>query len=252
MATYSEKTFNLDFELTFGDLVASQFPPIDWAVKAQVEMLFPAYRREQLKLDAAKGQRSKLIEIEGFKLRTPDNSHDLFVNTKLLIEGGKRAAIFGINGSGKTSLFNAISSGQVSEFPKYINCHHMKELEHNVHGDAVSVLDTVLNSHTFRRVLLAMEPHLKQLAAAETSEARKEALLENYEYVVKCKGGCHGEHGEEHAKSMLRVLGFDETGDKAPLSSLSGGLRMRVALASAFFIEADMLLLDEPTNVSCH
>ena len=47
---------------------------------------------------------------------------------------------------------------------------------------------------------------------------------------------------------MLRVLGFDETGEQAPLSSLSGGLRMRVALACAFFINPDILLLDEPTN----
>jgi ATPase subunit of ABC transporter with duplicated ATPase domains len=47
---------------------------------------------------------------------------------------------------------------------------------------------------------------------------------------------------------MLRVLGFDEKGEAAPLSSLSGGLRMRVALASAFFTDANLLLLDEPTN----
>lgn len=47
---------------------------------------------------------------------------------------------------------------------------------------------------------------------------------------------------------MLRVLGFDSTGDKAPLNSLSGGLRMRVALACSFFINPDILLLDEPTN----
>ncbi len=61
-------------------------------------------------------------------------------------------------------------------------------------------------------------------------------------------GSAHGDQAEHVATGMLRVLGFDETGFVAPLSSLSGGLRMRVALASAFFIEADMLLLDEPTN----
>ncbi len=47
---------------------------------------------------------------------------------------------------------------------------------------------------------------------------------------------------------MLRVLGFDDEGQKRLVSALSGGLRMRVALCMAFFIEADLLLLDEPTK----
>ncbi|GAB5373198.1 hypothetical protein AAMO2058_001729800, partial [Amorphochlora amoebiformis] len=44
------------------------------------------------------------------------------------------------------------------------------------------------------------------------------------------------------------VLGFDEKAQASPLNSLSGGLRMRVALCAAFFLKADLLLLDEPTN----
>jgi len=57
-----------------------------------------------------------------------------------------------------------------------------------------------------------------------------------------------GYDAEERAQKMLRVLGFDEIGQKRLVSALSGGLRMRVALCMAFFIEADLLLLDEPTN----
>jgi ATPase subunit of ABC transporter with duplicated ATPase domains len=53
---------------------------------------------------------------------------------------------------------------------------------------------------------------------------------------------------EDKASKMLRVLGFDQVGQNKLVKELSGGLKMRVALCMAFFIEADLLLLDEPTN----
>ncbi len=95
-----------------------------------------------MKKDAANEQRSKVIEIEGFSLKSPDGTQDLLVNTKLFIENFKRCALYGINGSGKTCLFEAISSGAVREIPSYLFVHHMKELEHNAQADAVSVLGT--------------------------------------------------------------------------------------------------------------
>jgi ATPase subunit of ABC transporter with duplicated ATPase domains len=248
LTNYDEKTFNLDFEKTAGYLQPGQFPPLDWSVRSQVEKVFPFYRREQIKYDAAGGQRSKVIEIDAFNLKTPDGTNPLFVNTKLYIEGFKRCALYGINGSGKTTLFEAISSGSVKDFPTYINVHHMKELEHNEEADKVSVMDTVLCSHPFRRVLLACKIQLEALLEDPVWEERKEGLEDNLTYVNIALGQCHGDYAEDTCRSMLRVLGFDEVGEKAPLSSLSGGLRMRVALASAFFVQSEMLLLDEPTN----
>lgn len=87
MSAFDEKTFHRKFEESFGFLDASEFPPIDWAERKQIEMLFPAYRRMQLKFDSEGGQRSKAVEIDNFSLKTPDGTADLFVNTKLIIEG---------------------------------------------------------------------------------------------------------------------------------------------------------------------
>lgn len=57
-----------------------------------------------------------------------------------------------------------------------------------------------------------------------------------------------GTHTREEVAEALRSVGFDDERQATPVGSLSGGWKMKLELARAMLIGADILLLDEPTN----
>jgi len=223
------------------------FDTTEWGSKDSIVKLFPAYFQEQYNIKKTTGKDviNKSVQIENFTMKTPFGDQELLKGTDLILENNKRSGLVGANCTGKTLLFSNMSEGKIKDFPKYIHVHHCKELEN--HELSESVLDTVVNSHPFRNILLKCEARLNELIAAESTES-KEGLKDSLLWCQQLMRQIRGYDAHERAAKMLRVLGFDEVGQKKLCSALSGGLRMRVALCMAFFIEADLLLLDEPTN----
>ena len=64
--------------------------------------------------------------------------------------------------------------------------------------------------------------------------------------VCGCADASHP--GHKQVEEVLGSVGFTETMQAQPVASLSGGWKMKLALARAMLMKADIMLLDEPTN----
>ena len=160
----------------------------------------------------------------------------LLDHASLSLPTGAKAGLVGRNGTGKTTLFRAITGDLSAEtgsigLPKNTR---IGQVAQEAPGTDEPLIDIVLKADVERAALLdeektATDPH--RIAEIHTRLADIDA-----------------HSAESRAATILAGLGFDADAQKRPAASFSGGWRMRVALAAVLFAEPDLLLLDEPTN----
>merc|ERR1712194_590274 len=191
------------------------------------------YLAARQKLGAAKVD-VKLMNID---LRAPDGT-ELLVGTDFTLNKGRRYGLVGRNGAGKSTLLRAIGYYEFDKFPK-----NMKVLlvEQEAVGDARKPVQWVLDSDVERRTLLNEQKELQAKDADAATANRLSAIADRLEEVGSSDA-------EPRAAKILKGLQFSDELLNSPTSSLSGGWRMRVSLASALFAQPELLLLDEPTN----
>src|SRR5690554_1380315 len=160
----------------------------------------------------------------------------LFEGATVTLPTGAKTGFVGKNGSGKTTLFQLIQ-GQLSPEQGSIELSRRARIgavAQEAPASAMSVLDMVLTADTERTALLA---------EAETAHD-PHRISEIHMRLADIDAHT----AEARASSILKGLGFSLDRQGGPCSELSGGWRMRVALAGVLFSQPDLLLLDEPTN----
>jgi len=207
----------------------------------QLEGEVEAARVNAVKLRSKKGAFNGTIEVGPFSLPNPGGGLDLLENVSFNMSPGRRYGLIGRNGKGKSTLLRYMAARRVGGMPPEVTVHYVSQ---DVSFSAASMEQTpsmtVLEADVERRLLLAEAAALEGKTTPEEVD-RLQACVQQLEAI-------EADTAEDRATQLLINLGFNEELRSRKLRELSGGWRVRVALAAALFGKPDVLLLDEPTN----
>ncbi len=160
----------------------------------------------------------------------------LLENASARIPDGWKVGLVGRNGTGKSTLLGLIL-GMLQPDAGAIEVSgggRIGMVAQEAPGGDQTPIDHVLAADRERAALMAE-------ADAAPDAARLAAIHDRLTAI-------EAHAAPSRAAAILAGLGFDEAMQHRPLSSFSGGWRMRVALSAVLFSEPELLLLDEPTN----
>ena len=187
-----------------------------------------------------------MIRLESISKAYP--SGDLIFNVNIFLKRGMRAGLVGPNGAGKTTLLKIMlgeespDSGNILK-DKTITIGHLAQ--DIVSSTEKSILKQVLKAYP---EVAELEAKIKNLSDSISKDSKNNKLIDA---LGECQNRFEALGGwslEKKAKKILSGLGFVESQFNSTMEDLSGGWRMRVALATILLQEPDILFLDEPTN----
>ncbi|HTP49810.1 MAG TPA: ABC-F family ATP-binding cassette domain-containing protein [Anaeromyxobacteraceae bacterium] len=175
----------------------------------------------------------------------------LFVEASAVVNAGEKVGLVGPNGAGKSTLFRLVTreeapdEGQVS-VDRGVTVGHFSQDVGEMGGR--SVLAEVMDG---AGPISAVAADLRELERAMADPGKAdllEELVDRYGHAQARFEELGGYALEARAREILAGLGFSEERMDQDAGALSGGWKMRVALARILLMRPDALLLDEPSN----
>ena len=175
----------------------------------------------------------------------------IFNQIGLQVNPGDRIGLVGRNGSGKTTLLRiikgeiALETGEVRIAKKSRIGYLPQDIHEAVSG---TLLQSLIESIPGRADL---ENRLKEVEHTLKADPDKQNQTKSGEKIAAIHQDLNRldlEFPRHEAEKILLGLGFETADFIRPVASLSGGWKMRAALATLLYQKPDLLLLDEPTN----
>jgi ATP-binding cassette subfamily F protein 2 len=161
---------------------------------------------------------------------------ELIKDCDIEITIGRRYGLLGQNGCGKTNFLECLARREVP-IPDHIDLYHLREEALPSERSAIQTVIDEVQAEMER--LNKFELHILETTGPD--DERLELIYDRLEEIDPTTF-------EARASELLHSLGFSQTMIHRPTADMSGGWRMRVALAKALFAQPTLLLLDEPTN----
>src|SRR3982751_1535572 len=175
----------------------------------------------------------------------------LFIEASAALQKGEKVGLVGPNGAGKTTLFRMITGqeqpdeGQVA-VDRGVTIGYFSQDVGEMSGR--SAVSEVMDGAGPVSVVAA---ELKELEAAMANPERAddmETIVARYGEVQARFEELDGYSLEGQAREVLAGLSFSQEMMEGDVGALSGGWKMRVALARILLMRPDVMLLDEPSN----
>jgi ATP-binding cassette subfamily F protein 2 len=176
---------------------------------------------------------NKDVKLEQFSLSL--HGKELVKDTTMELTYGARYGLIGLNGSGKSTILAAIRARELP-IPDWIDIWHLHEEAPPSDMNAIDSVVSVVANEQARLEALSLEIMEK--------DPESEILAAIGDKLDKMDPA----QFEARACELLSGLGFSPVMMRKATKDMSGGWRMRVALAQALFVEPLLLLMDEPTN----